>query len=120
MKPPLPCTAVGTPLHIAAPRPINPDRQGSARDIPAVTLCSVAVGRGCPASAWPLRSGQAEFLRVVGLPGRASEVSGDDVSGVPVEAAAGPVIAHRGARIGVRGGFLDVTQRNSGVEGGGD
>ena len=55
-----------------------------------------------------------------GLPGGSGEIGGDNVSGVSVETAASPVIAHRRARIGMRGGFLDVTERNPGVEGGGD
>ena len=38
----------------------------------------------------------------------------------PVQAAAGTVVAHRRARVGVRGGFLDVAERHPGVEGGGD
>jgi hypothetical protein len=39
---------------------------------------------------------------------------------VPVEAAAGPVIPHRGPRIRVRGRLLDVAQRDPGVQRGGD
>jgi hypothetical protein len=35
---------------------------------------------------------------------------------MPVQAAASPVIPHGSARIGVRGGFLHVTQRYSGIE----
>ena len=54
------------------------------------------------------------------LPGGTSNVGGHDVGGVPVETAAGAVIAHRRARIGVRGRFLDITKRYPGVEGGGD
>ena len=53
-------------------------------------------------------------------PGGSGDVSSDDVGGVPVETAAGAVIAHRRARVGVRGGFLDVPERNPGIEGGGD
>jgi hypothetical protein len=45
---------------------------------------------------------------------------GDDVGGVAVEAGSRPVVPHRVARIGVRGGFLHVSQRLSGVECGGD
>ena len=56
-------------------------------------------------------------LRLPRCPG---EVGGDDVGGVPVQAAAGPVIAHRGPRVGVRSGFLHVPQRHSGVQRGGD
>jgi hypothetical protein len=77
---------------------------------------------GCPDSAWPLRSGRAGacFWTVVCLPGGTGEVGGDDVGGVPVQAAAGAVVAHRGARVGVRGGFLHVAERDPGVQRGGD
>src|SRR5215472_14706567 len=54
------------------------------------------------------------------LPRGSGKVGGDDVGGVPVEAAAGPVVAHRRAWVGVGGGFLHVAKRDSGVEGGGD
>src|SRR5262249_30281573 len=53
---------------------------------------------------------------VMPLPGGARDVGGDDVGGVPVEGGAGAVVAHRRARISVRGGFLDVAERNPGVE----
>jgi Pyridoxamine 5'-phosphate oxidase len=75
----------------------------------------------CTGSAWPPRSGQAEPAcgsRL--LTGRSGKVGGDDVGGVPVEAAAGTVVAHRRARVGVRGGFLHVPKRYSGVEHCGD
>jgi hypothetical protein len=39
---------------------------------------------------------------------------------VPVQAGPRPVVAHRGARVGVGGGFLHVAQRDPGVERGGD
>jgi len=51
-----------------------------------------------------------------GLPGCSGDERGDDVRGVPVQAGAGPVIPHRGARVGVGGGFLHVPQRHPGVE----
>ena len=35
---------------------------------------------------------------------------------MPVQAGAGPVVSHRGARVGVGGGFLHVAQRHPGVE----
>jgi hypothetical protein len=54
------------------------------------------------------------------LPGSTGDVGGDDIGGVPVQAAAGTVIPHRDPGIGVRGGFLDVAERDPGVEGGGD
>jgi hypothetical protein len=56
----------------------------------------------------------------VRLPGGSGKVGGDDVRGVPVETVAGPVISHRCARIGMRGRFLDIPKRNSGIKGGGD
>ena len=54
------------------------------------------------------------------LPGRSGKVGSDDVGGVPVEAAAGAVVAHGGPGIGMRGSFLDTAERDPGVEGGGD
>ena len=71
-------------------------------------------------SAW--RCGrQAELLwGGVGLPGGARDIRGHDVDGVAVQAGAGPVVPDRGPRVSMRGGFLDVTQRNSRVERGGD
>ena len=54
------------------------------------------------------------------LPSGTSDVGGGDVGGVSVETAAGAVVAHRRARIGVRGGFLHVPQRDPGVKRGGD
>ena len=53
---------------------------------------------------------------LVSLPGGARYVCGDDVRGVPVQAAAGPVVPHRGAWIGVRGGLLHVAQRDPGIQ----
>ena len=50
------------------------------------------------------------------LPGGARDVGGDDVGGMPVQAAAGPLIPHRGARISMRSGFLYVAQRDPGVQ----
>src|SRR5215472_7126184 len=55
-----------------------------------------------------------------GLPGGAGDIGGDDAGGVPVQAAAGPVVAHRSSRVRVRGGFLDVTERDPGIERGGN
>ena len=40
--------------------------------------------------------------------------------GEAIEVVAGPVVAGRGAGIGVAGGDLDVPQRHPGIEGGGD
>jgi hypothetical protein len=52
--------------------------------------------------------------------GGAGEVGGDDVGGMAVEGDSGAVVAHGRPRIGVRGGFLDVAQRDAGIERGGD
>ena len=54
------------------------------------------------------------------LPGGTGDVGGDDIGGMPVEAAAGTVVADRGPRIGVRGGSLDIPQGDASVEGCGD
>ena len=43
-----------------------------------------------------------------------------DVGGVPIQASSSPVVAHRRARVGVAGCFLDVSERDAGVEGCGD
>ena len=40
--------------------------------------------------------------------------------GVPVESSAGSVVADGGPRIGVRGGFLDIAERDPGIQRGGD
>jgi hypothetical protein len=48
------------------------------------------------------------------------DVGGDDVCSVTVEAGPGLVVAHGGARVGVRGRLLHVAQRDSRVEGGCD
>lgn len=39
---------------------------------------------------------------------------------MPVKVFAGSVVAHRGARVGVAGGDLDVPEVHAGVEHGGD
>lgn len=54
------------------------------------------------------------------LAGGSGDEGGHDVGGVPVEAAPGPVVTHRGSRVGVTGCFLNIPQRHTGVEGGGD
>src|SRR5215469_16888284 len=52
--------------------------------------------------------------------GAGGHVGGEDVVRVAVEVLAGPVIPHRGSRIGVAGGDLDVAQVHARVEHGGD
>src|SRR6266851_5904411 len=51
-----------------------------------------------------------------GLPDGARDIGGDDVAGVPVQAAPGPVVPHRGPRISMRCGLLRVAQRHPGVQ----
>ena len=50
------------------------------------------------------------------LPGGSADIGSDDVRGVPVERGPGTVVAHRGARVGVRGGFLHIPQRHPSVQ----
>ena len=50
----------------------------------------------------------------------AGEECCDDVGGVAVEGDSGSVVAHGGAGVGVAGGFLDIAERDAGVEGSGD
>ena len=45
-----------------------------------------------------------------GRSGAGCHVGGEDVVGVAVEVLAGPVVAHRGARVGVPSGDLDIAQ----------
>src|ERR1700724_2139126 len=64
---------------------------------------------------------QAELMLTdVGLTGGARDKGSDDIGGVPVQAAAGPVVPHRGPRIRVGGGLLHIAQRYPDVERGGD
>ncbi len=54
------------------------------------------------------------------LSGGARDEGRHDVGGVPVEGHAGPVVAHRGARVGMTGRFLNVEQRDTRIESGRD
>ena len=45
---------------------------------------------------------------------------GDDVGGVSIEGGAGAVVAHRGARVGVRGRLLKVARWDARVQCGGN
>ena len=54
-----------------------------------------------------------------GLPGGARDIRGDDEGRVPVQAAAGPVIPHRGSRVSMGRGLLHVAQRDAGIQRGG-
>src|SRR5689334_1536022 len=60
------------------------------------------------------------YVCLVGLPGGAGEEGGDDVGGVAVEGHATAVVAHGGAGVRMAGCLLDVSERDAGVEGGGD
>lgn len=55
-----------------------------------------------------------------GLPGGPGDVGGDDISGMAVQRGARRVIPHRAPRISVGCGFLDIPQRDLGIETGGD
>ncbi len=50
------------------------------------------------------------------LPGRTRDVGGDDIGRVPVQAAAGPVIPDRSARVRMRRRLLHIPQRHSGIQ----
>src|SRR5690349_13828125 len=52
--------------------------------------------------------------------GARGHVGGQDVVGMAVEVLAGPVIPHRGARISVAGGYLNVAQVHARIEHRGD
>src|ERR1700691_3382244 len=55
-----------------------------------------------------------------GWSGCSRHVGGQDVVRVAVEVGAGPVVAHRGARVGVAGGDLDVPEVHASIEHRGD
>ena len=55
-----------------------------------------------------------------GLAAGSCNERGDDVGGVPVKGPTGTVVAHRRPRISMGCCFLDVPQRNTSVDGGGD
>ena len=71
-----------------------------------------------PPGRWPARRTGHDLQNA--LPGGPGNVGGDDVCGVPVQGGSGPVVAHGGARVGVRGGFLHVAQRDAGIQRRGD
>src|SRR5204862_7502677 len=67
-------------------------------------------------AAWPVQgSARRSGCCPQSLSGGSGQVGGHNVGRVPVEAAAGAVISHGGPGIGVRGGFLDVPERDPGV-----
>ena len=88
---------------------------GGSRSWPGATAGSRSgngSGRG--------RSGCRQPDRLPELSRGSGDICGDDVGGVAVQAGAGPVVAHGGARVGVRCRFLHVAERDAGIECGGD
>jgi hypothetical protein len=71
---------------------------------------------GAPGLVLPRRERPAG-PRAMSLPGCPGHDRGDDIGSVPVKAGPCPVVAHRGARAGMRGGVLDVAERYPGIEG---
>ena len=65
---------------------------------------------------WAPQGGVTRTKPLVG----GGEASGDSVGGVTVEVVAGPVVAAGGARVGVAGSVLDVSEGCAGVQGVGD
>jgi hypothetical protein len=64
-----------------------------------------------PCLVCPDQPGRREMVRLIrglALSCCSGDERCDDVRGVPVEAGAGPVISHGGARVGVRGSFLYI------------
>ena len=60
-------------------------------------------------AAW-LEPSQAEMQQpAYALSGSSGDIGGDDVDGVAVEGGPGPVVSHRGPRVSVRSGFLDIS-----------
>jgi len=66
------------------------------------------------AAAWPPMAARLPSgIRLAAeLPRRPGDIGGDDVRGVPVQAGPGTVVSHRGARISVRSGLLNIPQRD--------
>ena len=88
--------------------------------VPARSKVAVCHDREGLAELRPAGGRRAKLMSGGVLPGGACDVGGDDIGGVPVQAAAGMMIPHRGARISMRRGFLDVAQRDPSVERGGN
>ena len=90
-------------------------------DLPPDRRSPFTLGSRCVTAAkWPDRwprscalvaDHRAQRTPAGALPGGACDVGGDDISGVPVQTAACPVIPHRGARVRVGGGL----SRNSAI-----
>jgi hypothetical protein len=82
----------------------------------AVARTGSAAGAASPGG-YP--AGEADVSRPA-LPGGARKAGGDDGPGVPVQAAAAPVIPHRGPRIRIGSRLLDIAERHPAIQGGGD
>src|SRR5216683_5783774 len=61
-------------------------------------------------------SGEPELRETRARSGAGGHVGGGDVVRVAVEVLAGPVVTHRGARVGVGGGDLDISQVHARVK----
>jgi 2-polyprenyl-3-methyl-5-hydroxy-6-metoxy-1,4-benzoquinol methylase len=108
-----------------APRPARVARVASAAQSERQTNAPYRPRAWSPAAAtYPARPGDigARYRPVVESVSAAGagEEGGHDVGGVTGERLAGPVVAHRRARVGVRGCLLYVAEWNLGVQGGGD
>jgi hypothetical protein len=71
---------------------------------------------GCPAVRLAAVAARRSYCQRVWLPCGTCDRGGDDIRGVPVQAAAGALVPHSGSRISMRGGFLHVAQRDPGIE----
>lgn len=83
---------------------------------PANAYSAIGVLGGC--WLWRQHDGPAtDNARSAGCDG---DVDDHDEGGVTVQGNPGPVVAHGGAQVGVRGRLLHVAQRDPGIEDGGD
>jgi hypothetical protein len=108
-----------TPRSVAPPRGTSAAKPGApnggSRSLPVIA--SVIILAECQSrGSLTAYGGQTAFGSGCALPGCAGNVGGNDVCSVPVQAGPRTVVAHRGARVGVRGGFLHIPQRASGHE----
>ena len=76
------------------PRPVQPPARSVVRDRPVRPAGAIGRADGGGSAGGPC------------------DVGGDDVGGVAVQGCPGPVIAHGGPGVGVRGGVLHVVQRH--------
>jgi hypothetical protein len=89
---------------------------GGSRSLPAATSGNHFDRDPRSRSAWPPMAAKLPSeVWAMELPCCPGDLGGDDVGIVSVQACACPVVAHRGARVRVRGRFLHVPQRDPGV-----